>query len=155
MRSILSLVLLLGTCVSEARSVSLDAPPEVKHYCSQGDRKEVILPTVEAVIRGPQITKVIISIVEADCLNGQGVPKDYNTFYAPSLTQISEGSAIASEPRLWKLNAYTYRAQLQFATQALLEAEQKFLLSIPVSTGQYDFFILTTPDGAQPTLILK
>ncbi|KYG64403.1 hypothetical protein [Bdellovibrio bacteriovorus] len=155
MRYILSLVLLLGVSVSEARSVTLDAPPAVKHYCSQGDRKEVILPTVEAVIRNAQVTKVIVSIVEADCINGKGVAKDYNTFYAPSLTQLSEGYAIASEPKLWKLNAFTYRAQLQFDTQALAEAEQTFLLTIPVSTGQYDVLILTTPDGAQPQLQLK
>lgn len=148
MRILLSLALIMTAAISQAQTVKLDAPELLKYRCEkQANRSELLVPTVQLVIKKAITTQVILLLVEADCINGKIVPAASNTFYKPSLRDLNGENAITAQPRMVRIDSYTYQATLEFYNDQLYFRERQFLLNVPVDGGSYTVIVIMTEDG--------
>ncbi|UXR63749.1 hypothetical protein EZJ49_11800 [Bdellovibrio bacteriovorus] len=148
MRILLSLAIFMTAFASQAQSVKLDAPEVAKVHCAaRGTAYDVLWLNVNLVIKKANTTRVILSLVDADCINGKPVPSPSNNFFTPSLQDMNGENAIVSQPTIARVNRYTHQVVLEFYTDQLAHRERQFLLSLPVHNGSYTVYVITSEDG--------
>lgn len=153
MRFLILLSLVLGSSLSLAQTVKVDAPVDSKYYCGPDKNtvvRELLFPEVRLQITKTDVTKVVLTVLAGNCEFGKIIPVYSDDFSRAFVTDLdfSPSNAIATTPQVYRLDNFTHQVTLYFNNDAIYgSANRRFLLRLPTYNGEYEMYVIFDQNG--------